>query len=108
MQTEIVHNGHDNTIDLLLKADGVIISLSFVTKVDLVVDDTKTITDSTPNTGPIIWDEAVTNQTGKMILALGDESIPPGNYDAKLILYDSSNPDGIVWSGPVGLPLFVV
>jgi len=92
MTTEIVYDGHDNTIDLLLKADGVAQDLSAVTRMTLEVSDT-TI-DSDVSGSAFDWDIGT---TGKIILALGAESLTAGTYIATLTVYDGDNTDGIVW-----------
>ena len=92
MTTEIVYNGHDNTIDLLLKADGVAEDLSSVTRMTLEVAGS-TI-DSDVSGAAFDW---ATGVTGKLILALGDEGLTAGSYRATLTVYDSTNTDGIVW-----------
>jgi len=93
MITEIVYLGHDNTIDLLLKADGSAVDLSAVTRMTLEVDST--VIDSAVSTDAFDWDTGV---TGKLILALGGESITAGAYKATLTVYDPDNADGLVWS----------
>ena len=93
MITEIIYDGHDNTIDLLLKADEVATDLSSVTRMTLDVDTT-TIVDSAISGECFDWSTGV---TGKVILALGGEGIDGGLYRAKLTLYDAINTDGIVW-----------
>ena len=92
MLTEIVYLGHDNTVDLLLKADGEAVDLSSVTRMTLDVDGT-TI-DSDVSGDAFDWD---TGTTGKVVLALGDEELSNGRYTARLVVYDPSNEDGIVW-----------
>ena len=93
MITEIIYDGHDNTIDLLLKADEVATDLSSVTRMTLDVD-TFILVDSAISGECFDWSTGV---TGKVILALGGEGIDEGLYRAKLTVYDSINTDGIVW-----------
>ncbi len=95
MIVETVYLGRDNTIDLLLKDEKGPVDLADVTKVDLVLSDTVTVSDSVPTDYPIQW--SGTGATGKIIMQLGGEDIPAGSYRARLIIYDPSNPDGIVW-----------
>jgi hypothetical protein len=92
MTTEVVYLGRDNTVDLLLKADGSAQDLSGVTRMVLVVGETEIDSDLSPDA--FDWD---TGTTGKVVLALGDESLSEGTYTAWLVVYDASNPDGIVW-----------
>lgn len=92
MTTENVYLGHDNTIDLLLKADGVAVDLSAVTRMTLEVgDDT---VDSGESPDAFDWD---TGTTGKVILNLGGESLTPRTYRATLTVYDPDNTNGIIW-----------
>ena len=92
MTTEVTYLGHDNTIDLLLKADGIAHDLSSVTRMTLEVDSVTV--DSAISTSAFDW---ATGTTGKLILILGDESLIAGEYRATLTVYDSTNTDGIVW-----------
>lgn len=92
---EYVYNNRDNTIDLLLKADGVAVDLSQVTR--MAIRD---------NAGNIIVDESIspgafsypTSVTGKVLLSLGGEGLSAGSYKVQLILYDPVNTSGIVWN----------
>ena len=95
MITEHVYLGHDNTIDLLLTADGAAVDLSAVTRMTLELD-AETIIDSDPEESPdaFDWD---TGTTGKLVLALGGETIEAGTYRTTLTVYDPTNADGIVW-----------
>lgn len=98
MIIEKVYNGRDNTIDLLLKADGAAVDLAAVTRMQLVVGET-TIDSST---APAAFDWSPTPAvTGKVVLALGalgDDSIPAGEgQTATLYVFDASNPNGICW-----------
>ena len=92
MTTEYVYDGHDKTIDLLLKADGVAVDLSEVSRMTLEVGSA-TI-DSDVSGSAFDWDTGV---TGKIILALGGEGLTAGAHRATLIVYDPLNTNGIVW-----------
>lgn len=92
---EIVYDGKDNSIDILLKMDGVAQDLSSVTKVVLKVGSV-TITDESPTAWPIKWSGL--GVTGKVQMKLGDQGITAGNvYPATLTTYDPVNTNGIVW-----------
>lgn len=92
---EIVYDGRDNTIDLLLKNDGTAQDLSSVTKIVLKVGSV-TITDEDDDAWPIKW--AGLGTTGKIQMKLGDQGLTVGNtYPATLITYDAINTNGIVW-----------
>jgi hypothetical protein len=94
MITEIVYLGHNNTIDLLLKADGVAVDLSSVTRMVIELNNGTEI-DSVDNPAAFDW---TTGITGKLSLSLGDEVIAAGRYSAVLVVYDPTNLDGIVWN----------
>lgn len=107
---EVVYVTRDNRIDLRLKADlndgnGMQYQpLTAVSRMDVVVSG---ITVSSTNTGPdvIRWTQ-VGYATGEVRMWLGRYTylvgivptyLPSGRYDAPLIVYDPSNPNGIVW-----------
>lgn len=92
MITEIIYLNLDNTIDLLLKADGSAQDLSTVTRMTLELDSTIIDSDSSPDA--FDWDTGV---TGKLVLALGGESITEGEYITKLTIYDPDNTNGVFW-----------
>ena len=95
MTTEIVYLGHDNTIDLILKADGVAQDLSSVTKITATFEST-TIESTDHAAGVVLWNNDGYD-TGEIRLDLGDQSIDPGGYDVPIVTYDPSNANGVVW-----------
>lgn len=96
MATEYIYYGHDNTIDLILKADGTAQDLSSVTKITASFNDTLIESDDNEN-GVITWDKTGYD-TGEIRLALGGSTITAGSYPAvPIIVYDPTNEDGIVW-----------
>ena len=98
MITEVVHLDRDNTIDLQLKADGVVVDLSGTTKMELAVGST-TIS-STTSPSAFDWSNHGSGTPAadrKLILSLGDESLTVGKYWATLFVYDLLNTDGIAW-----------
>jgi len=95
MATEVVYLGHDNTIDLLLKADGTAQDLSGVTKITATFKDTLVESTDAAN-GPITWAQSGYD-TGEIRLALGDQSITPDRYMVPIIVYDATNTEGVVW-----------
>lgn len=95
MTTEIVYLGHDNSIDLILKADGTAVDLSSVTQMTVTLGGT-TITSAGGDTDPIRWAKSGYD-TGEVRLYLGGQTIPAGSYRAVLVVYDSVNLNGIVW-----------
>lgn len=95
MDKEIVFLGHDNSIDLILKADGTAQNLASVTDMTITVG-TVTVSSDNGDADPIRWAKAAYD-TGEVRLFLGDQSLTPGSYSAPLVVYDSDNPDGVVW-----------
>ena len=91
---EYVYIGYDNTVDLLLKADGEAQDLSSVTRMRLVDAGGVFDIDSDTDLSAFDWD---TGTTGKVILSLGAQTIAASRYACKLIVYDPTNDDGIVW-----------
>lgn len=93
---EKVYLGNDNTLDLILKEDGVAVSLASVTKMTLTFGST--IIDSSvvgAGSGNVFdWTEG----SGVLKLKLGAQSISTRMYSAvKLTVFDAGNTNGIVW-----------
>ena len=95
MDYEIVYLGHDNRIDIILKADGSAVDLSSVIRMSLSFDALLIDSDN-GDSDPIQWD-GVGYATGEVRISLGSQEIPAGSYRSPLVVYDPSNPDGIVW-----------
>jgi hypothetical protein len=102
MLTEYVYLGRDNSIDLILKADDVVVNLSSVTAMEIVIGDV-VISSDNGDADPIRWAKAGYD-TGEVRLYLGgEETIIAGDYTgtsnrASLIVIDAGNPNGIHWS----------
>jgi hypothetical protein len=94
MEREIVWLEHDNSVDLLLRADGDLVDLSAVTEITITVGGI-TVSSTDNVNGAIRWDGAL--ETGEVQLHLGDESLPEGDHNCRLVVYDPSNTDGIAW-----------
>ena len=92
--TETVYNGRDNTNDLLLLADGSAQDLGPVTR--MVLSERSGLFSIDSQSAPAAFDWS-TGTTGKVILSLGDQAIAAGTHVCRLIVYDPTNPDGIVW-----------
>ena len=95
MAEEIVFKGHDNTLDLCLKADGVAQDLSAATKITVTLEDVL-ITSTDKAAGLITWDQDGYD-TGEIRLHLGAQSITEGRYRAVITVYDAENTNGVVW-----------
>jgi hypothetical protein len=93
--SEIVYLTHNNTIDLLLKSDGVAQDLASVTKITATFGTT-TITSNNKTTGAIKWNN-VGYDTGEIRLDLGGQAIAAGDYYVPIVVYDTINTLGVVW-----------
>ena len=101
MRPEYIYLGHDNTVDLLLKADNqdglgsVAIDLENVTKITLSFGDVLIESIDKAN-GVITWDQ-VGYAVGEIRIDIGGEAIPADAYRVSIVVYDASATDGIVW-----------
>lgn len=99
MATEKIYVGHDNTIDRILKADGVAQDLSNATKIAISIGGT-TFESSDKANGIITWDQAGYD-TGEIRIGIGNETglqaLAGSTYDAEITVFDASNPNGITW-----------
>ena len=95
---EVVYLGHDNTIDLVLKKNGVPDNLSTITKVEITIG--ATVINSVAN--PLAFDLSKI-AIGTLVLKLGDQPIPSGNYSrCEIVVFDATRPGGLVW-GAIGI-----
>ncbi len=97
MQTEIVWIGRDNSIDLILKADGTAIALAAATRITAGFGATLIDSDN-GDTDPIRWAK-VGYETGEIRLFLGALETPltAGVYKVPITVYEPANPHGIFW-----------
>jgi len=107
MITEIVYLGRDNTIDLVLVADGDVPSLASVTRMTLELEDGSVI-DSLQDHGVFDWDQTISaaeaqKVTGaeagdsKLVISLGQQTLAAGDHYAELVIYDADHEHGITW-----------
>lgn len=109
---QIVWIGGDNTLDFILKEDGVAVALDNITKIELDFDTDSSgniISDTTANAYPIKWAfDSSEQEDGKISIQIGSESDLPATpeqyYKAQVWLYDSVNTNGICWGE---LPLYL-
>ncbi len=101
MTTEIVYLDHNNVIDLILKKrvpptkSATAQPLDAVTKMTLTVGGV--FIDSDDSSAPIVWGES-SQDVGEIRIKIGKREIDAGNYtECPIVVYDSSNPDGLVW-----------
>lgn len=95
--TEIIHIGRDNSIDLILYADSTAQDLSAVSEMRLRVGAViVTSTDSTA--GNIRWCGSG-YATGETRIFAGGTAIglSTGRFTAALVVYDATNPNGVTW-----------
>jgi len=110
MATEFIYLTNDNTIDLALRSDGVVQDISLATRITLTFDTTVIDSDVVglgegepfDNTQTVSAEEAalhpeVSEGDSKLVLDLGQQEIPAGNYYAELVIYDATNTHGINW-----------
>jgi hypothetical protein len=92
---EIVYKGRDNTNDFILKADGVAVDLTGVTKMDLVFPDVPEPVRSDLTPGVFDWSPG----GGKLNISLGHLGFLTSGrfYTARLNVYDADHPSGIYW-----------
>jgi len=94
---ERVYLGRDNTVDLILKLNGVAQSLAGVTRITLDFDGT--VVDSDDYTDEIVW---VTGTTGKVVLKLGlvleTLGVAAGAYTVDFVLFDDTYTNGLHWA----------
>ena len=90
---ETVYLGRDNAIDIDLLADGAPVDLSSVTR--MILRDSGCVWEVDSITSPTAFDWSAGD--GRISMALGDEPIPAGAYSCRLIVYDPTNTDGVVW-----------
>ena len=92
---EVVHLGHGGTVDLILKADSVAVSLASVTQITMTFG-TLLVDGSSKALGPITWAQGG-YAVGEMRAMLGSQAIPVGDYNVPIIVYDSTYSTGVVW-----------
>jgi len=101
---ETVYLGRDNAIDLVLIADDAPVSLAALSRAVLQLGRTATIDSGVVGWGsgqpfdPTISGTYRGAPVEVLRLTLGAESIPPGRYGARLVVYDAGHADGLVWS----------
>ena len=91
LSMERVYLDRDNSIDVILMADGSAADLSSVTRMTLSFGDTDV--DSAAAAGVFDWSVG----GGLLTLQLGGQEIAVGRYDARLVVYDPGHSNGLVW-----------
>ncbi len=96
MAIEMVWDGHDNSIDLILKQNNSAVDISGTTRITASFGKRR-IESNTPTTNLIRWSGSG-YVTGEVRLYLGATSVIPGLYDVPIITYqEGGSSNGIVW-----------
>lgn len=95
---ELVWTGHDNSIDLILKADGAAVSLAATTYITASFGKKRVESVSTDGAAtPVKWKQAGYD-TGEVKLFLATVALSPGSYDVPIITYaENGSSNGLVW-----------
>lgn len=96
---EVVYLTRDNTVDLILKDNNGTTDLTDITKIEVHDIGCAWAVDSVAS--PDAFDIGTTD--GKVVLMFGDEPVSPGTYNCLVIVYDPTNPNGVVWGNPIEL-----
>jgi len=95
MSEEKIYLSHANSVNRELTSNGVAQDLASVTKITATFGDV-TIESIDNENGVITWAKTEYD-TGEIRLKLGEEAIAAGTYLVYIVIYDTSNPTGIVW-----------
>lgn len=100
---ETIHLDRSNKATITLFADRLDIDFSAVTRVDVLDIGCAWEVLSTDNPTAITWAPVEENTKLRVTMAFGGiNTILPGEYTCKVVVYDPANPAGIVW-GTIGL-----
>jgi hypothetical protein len=93
--SETIYVDRENKFDLLLKLDGSAANLTDINKVEILFQESYYDSDNFPDA----FDYATQATGGIITFDLASIASFEGGRDKKteLILYDNTNPDGIVW-----------
>ena len=98
-ENEILYLDRGNTIDIVLKSDTVAVDLSNITEI-IVMFETNTVFSNNSSAGAIKWQNGSADtdwQTGEVRIDCSSHTILPNRYECPIIVFDSSNVDGILW-----------
>ncbi|MEM4359708.1 MAG: hypothetical protein QXT45_04210 [Candidatus Bilamarchaeaceae archaeon] len=98
---EVVWLEHDNENSLILSIDGEPANGNAISSVKLVLSApdgriVQTIVSNNQPSDSIRWNQP-DYLPGELRMKLGALNVPPGLYLARLIVYDTERPNGIVW-----------
>lgn len=92
--SEIVYLNRDNQIILELRTNESLVDLAGLTRALLIIGTTTL--DSATVSGYFDWTDTGYG-IGTLIIDAGTATLTKGYYDSYLIVYDNTNPNGIVW-----------
>ena len=95
---QVAYLDHDNTIEMVLKSDGLAVDLTPVSRM-VLSSAGQVIADSDLNAGVFDWSAG----SGNLVIALGGLSLPLHREykNSRLVVYDPTNINGIVWADDV-------
>jgi len=97
---EIIWIGRDNSIDLRLYADSTEVDLASVTEIRLAIGSV-VVTSTDSASGEIRWNQAGYDTGEIRILAGSNTALSTGRYNGALVVYDPTNPLGVVWDNDI-------
>jgi hypothetical protein len=95
MKVEHIYNGRDNTIEVQLAEDGVVVALDTVYRVTARFGTL--LIDYDAISSAFDWVNKTNADGDILVLMMGGVGIPAGNYQAEIVTYDTANPQGVAW-----------
>jgi len=92
--SDIIYLNRDNQIVLELRTNNVLQDLSGLTRAQLIIGDTTL--DSATVSGYFDWTDTGYG-IGTLVIDAGSATLTEGYYCSYLIIFDNTNPNGIVW-----------
>jgi hypothetical protein len=89
---EIVYKGHNNTNTIVVKKNGTPLPFTDVTRMVCEFSGTDVVADTQADSSLIDWSQG----GGKLVFNLGGLSVPAGEREATLIVYETAHPNGII------------
>jgi hypothetical protein len=91
--SELIYLNRDNQIILELRTNESLVDLSGLTRALLIIGTT-----TLDSSGSSYFDWTDTGYgTGTLVIDAGTATLTKGYYDSYLIVYDNTNPNGVVW-----------
>lgn len=99
MITETIYLNRDNVISVEMLANGAAQDITGTSRIKLKIGET--VIDSKYHLSVFDWD--TNGSSGQLDMTLGHQKIPVGNYVARLVVYDTTYPNGIEWDAGIVL-----